>query len=159
MRLRLLVFVQMWGLCRSLDIDLTAYPSPEPGNRLIGFTRYACESGVGVFREQQRARSLLVPLPYEPTQQCSSWPSNENTLYLIPTVAGLWVPRMGRTEAEEQELCNSHRSGIRGAAHGSAQEAEVNSRPLPPQPARKAFRSPPVRPPPVRVSSRKDGCG
>ena len=53
---------------------------------------------------------------------------------------------MGRTEEEEHALCNSYRSEIRGTAHGSAPEAEVNSRPSTPQPALKAFRSPLARP-------------
>ena len=61
MHLHMLVFVQVWGLCGSLDIDLRAKPLPEQGNRLRGFTRYACESGVGEFRKQQRACSFLVP--------------------------------------------------------------------------------------------------
>ena len=158
MRPRLLIFVQKWGSCGSLDINLMASPSPGLGNRLSGFTRYACESGVGVFREHQRVR-LLVPLPYWSTQKCSIWPSNEIIRYLIPTLAGLWVPRMGHTEADEYVVCNSHCSGIMGAAHGCAQEAEVKSRPPSPQPMLKAFRPSPARLPPVRVASRKDGCG
>ena len=103
MRLHLLVFVQMWGLCRSLDIDLVAYPLPGPGNRLSGFTRYACEIGVRVFREQQRASSVLVPLSYWPNQQCIIWPSNENTRYAIPTVNGL----MGAADGSAQKRKNT----------------------------------------------------
>ena len=64
---------------------------------------------------------------------------------------GAWecsASNMGRTEAEEHALCNSCRSGSWGATHGSAQEAEVNSRPSPPLPALKEFRSPPARPHP-----------
>ena len=62
--------------------------------------KYTCESGVGVFHERQRASSFELP----PT-----------VLTKKPAVQYL-------AEQREHALCNSHSSGIMGAAHGSVQE-------------------------------------
>ena len=67
-------------------------PSLGPGNRLNGFTRYACESYVGVCRERQRASA---------SQQCRIRPSNENTRSYNSSCSGIMGAARGiRTEAE-----------------------------------------------------------
>ena len=76
-----------------------ASPAPEPGNRLLGFTRYARESSAEVFHELQCARSVSVFL-YR-IGQPSSEASGRATItrgQLIPLVAGLWAPRMGAAQ-------------------------------------------------------------
>ena len=114
-RLRPHVFAELWAFFGEFNIDLMASPvsahripatAQGAGNRLPFFTRYACDGSAGVdFFAQDVARvpggtarafgfcfspsALANPVMQHLAEQ------QAHAVVLLPSVAGLWEPRMG----------------------------------------------------------------
>ena len=111
-RLRPHVFAELWAFFGEFNIDLMASPvsahriPATAGNRLPFFTRYACDGSAGVdFFAQDVARvpggtarafgfcfppsALANPVMQHLAEQ------QAHAVVLLPSVAGLWEPRMG----------------------------------------------------------------
>ena len=114
-RLRPHVFAELWSFFGAFDIDLMASPvsahripaaAPGAGNQLPCFTRYACEGSAGVdFFSQDVSRvpgesARAVGFCFPPTALANPAMQHlaeqrAHAVVLLPSVAGLWEPRMG----------------------------------------------------------------
>ena len=150
------VFAELWSFFGAFDIDLMASPvsahcilaaAPGAGSQLPCFTRYACEGSAGVdFFFARRVASpggvgACVRFLFSPNR--IGQPSHAASRRATSTRGG---------------SSSSLGSGSMGVAHGERAEVEFNSV-CSRRRKRILRRTPPARPPAIRIYSVEYGCG
>ncbi|CAN0429763.1 unnamed protein product [Ascophyllum nodosum] len=152
-RLRPHVFAELWSFFGAFDIDLMASPvsahripaaAPGAGNQLPCFTRYACEGSAGVDCFSQDVSRVPGS-------------SARGRFLLSPNRIGQPSHAASRRATSTRGSSSSLGSGSMGAAHGERAEAEFNSV-CSRRRKRILRRTPPARPPAIRIYSVEYGC-